>query len=325
MRLISLAIALAACGTAAAPPVVAPAPPAPAPSGPSGPVAHHLDDPDLHREAPRKLLAIDWDKVSATTDAEALALWRQIAPTGDDWDRKLEEIPTDKPVAHALALALLRDGHFACVAPPPVTHACAALPLDAPAPKLDATLDDPCLRRMLALWAFSQLEDADAGAIHDALRAIAALPAPESELVVAAIQAVPEADQDGRFELIGLAAAAGQRDIADRMVGSLDEAHLIAAAGKLHVAGALEVLSAEGHRAAYLAAIIDERLATSARVQAIADVVGASDQLAPDARAALVIATRSPECAVAARAARALVERGTRRSRRRGRRRARSP
>lgn len=299
-----LAIALTACGGAAAP---VPATRAPTPPI-AGPVVHHLTDPDLQPEEPRRLLAIDWAQVAVSSDAEALALWRRIAPTGDDWDRKLEEIPTDRPVARALAGALLRAGHFACAPPPPGT--CAPAPLDTPPPGPTATLDDPCLRRLLALWSLAQLEESDVGGVHDALRAIAALPPPESELVAAAIGALPETDQDGRFELIGLAAAAGQTEIANRMVGTLDEAHLIAAAGTLHVAGALEILSAEGHRAVYLAAITDERMAGSARAQAIAELVGPSDQLAPDARAALITATGSADCAVAARAARALVDRG---------------
>ena len=189
-------------------------------------------------------------------------------------------------------------------------RSCVTQLVDIPEPAPTATFDDPCLRRVLSLWAFSQLDDTDLPAVHDALRALAALPPPESELVVAAIGALPEADQDGRLELIGIAAAVGQLEIANRLVGALDEPHLILGVTKLHLAGALEILSAAGDRAAYLAAITDEQMPPAARAQAIIELVGATDKLVPDARAALVAAAASPACAVAARAAKALADRG---------------
>ena len=41
----------------------------------------------------KPLLAIDWSAVSLTSDDDALALWQRIAPTGDDWSDKLDEMP----------------------------------------------------------------------------------------------------------------------------------------------------------------------------------------------------------------------------------------
>src|SRR5437868_4508413 len=66
-------------------------------------------DPDLHRPPPRKLLDIDWTKVALTDDAAALALWRRIAPTGADWDDRIEEVPA--AAARPLAIALLHGGN----------------------------------------------------------------------------------------------------------------------------------------------------------------------------------------------------------------------
>ena len=153
---------LAACGTPARP-VVAPAhvsEPAPPPA------PHHLDDPDVNRPPPPKLLAgIDWN---------GPVTWEQIAPTGADFEERLEEIP-DVPAADELAVSMLTGGNFACPAPP---SACGA-PVDLPDPAPAATLSDPCLRRLLALWALSRVDDRLLPRVHDALRAIAALPPPE--------------------------------------------------------------------------------------------------------------------------------------------------
>jgi hypothetical protein len=266
--------------------------------------AHEID---LESPPHKHLLAIDWKTVKLDSDADALALWQQIAPTGDDWEAKLDEVPDD--IARPLALALLHDGHFTC-APAPLPNACARTLGDLPAPAETATFAEPCLRRVLALWSFDQLAPGDLPGVRDALRAIAAIPPPESQLVAAAIHAVPEADQDARLELLSIAWRAGQHDLVDAAVGSLDEAHLITAAKAHHLSGALEVLSAEGQRAVYLAAINDEALAPRARTSAIGDLVALDDKLPADLSAALVSAVRSKDCVVAATAARALDQHG---------------
>lgn len=291
-----------ALGCGAAPAGRAPAPvavamPAEAPRAP---------DPDLHRPPPRKLLDIDWQAVALATDADALAVWRRIAPTGADWEDKLEEIPA--AAARPLARAVIRGGDFAC-APPPATAACVKPAYDVPAPSAGAGFDDPCLRRMLGLWALAQVEDDDAASVLPALRAIAALPPPESQLVVAALHAVPEAAQDDRLALIALAWSAGQREVVESVIGKLDDAHLVDAVRKHHIASALELLAVADHRAVYLAAIADEDLASKARLAAITEL-SASLDLGKDARAALVAATKAKDCQVAAAAARALDQAG---------------
>jgi len=269
-------------------------------------------DPELHRTPPPRLLDIDWAKVSLTNDAEALALWHRIAPTGADWEDKLQEIPAEH--TRALALAVLHGGNFTCTKPP--TGDCAKPIYDVAPPADTAGFDDPCLRRLLALWSLASLEQDeqdDIPAVKRALFGIAAIPPPESQLVANAIRFVSEADQETRLEILAIAWRAGQHDLVDAAVGSLDEAHLITAARQHHIAGALDVLSAEGQRAAYIAAINDEALAAHARRSAIVDLVAlvaSGDKLASDLSAALVSAVKSKDCTVAAAAARALHQHG---------------
>ncbi len=273
------------------------------------PDAHPTTTAEPDPERPKKLLEIDWDTTTADSEPAALALWQKIAPTGADWDSKLEEIPVDRPVARQLAIALLHGGNFACRAMP-ATHNCAKQPYEIDVPKETAGLDDPCLRRLLALWSVDQLEDDDLPIVHDALAAILALPPPESQLVAAVLHTFPEAKQDQRLAALATAWAAGQHDLVNAGMGSLDEAHLIAAVHQYHIDGALEVLSAEAHRAVYLEAIADEAMAGKARIQAIGDVVASEDKLVPKTRAAVVAATKSTDCSVAAAAARALDQHG---------------
>lgn len=286
----------------------------PAPSVHEVPVEHErAPDPDLHRPPPAKLLAIDWSSVQLTTDDDALALWERIAPTGEDWSDKLEEIPDDNDIAAKLALALLRSGNFTCV-PPKAPGTCGGPPIDVPDPAPSATLADPCLRRLLALWSIGQLGDAHVDGARDALRAIVAIPPPESELVAAAFSALPETDHAGRLELYAIAFRAGHRELVNGSVGTLDEAHLIEAVQKHHIDGALDLITAESHEPVFLAALADEQLHPHARVQAISELVDAAngDKLRQPVLAAITRATRSPSCQVAAAAAQYLVRSGQR-------------
>lgn len=229
--------------------------------------------------------------------------WDQIAPTGADFEERLDEIP-DVPAADELAVAMLTGGNFACPAPPSVCGA----PVDVPEPAPTATLADPCLRRLLALWALSRVDADMLPRVHDALRAIAALPPPESQLVATAIKAVPEDDQDGRLELLGIAWRAGQHELANSLVSTFDEAHTIAALTKHHISGAIYILAPDLARAALLGAITDEQVTADMRAEAMDELVAADieatgkDRLKPDLEKALIAATKSPDCAVAAAA-----------------------
>ena len=298
---LSALVLLAACGTSpVARPVtprratvsVAPAPVVPLPEGPRKPK-----------------LAIDWASTHVTTDEQALALWRQIAPTGADWDEKLPEIPTDKPIARALAVAMLRGGNFKCPAVI-TTHNCKRHAFDLEPPRPTDGLDAPCLRRLLALWSIDQLEAPDRPAVRAELLDIAQLPPPESQLISAVFQTLNEGDHDEQMLFYETAWHAGQRDLVNAAIGNLDEPHLIAAVTHLHIDGALEILSAEAHRATYLAAVTDEQLAPKARIQAMTELAAAEQKPTFDVTSALIAAAGSPDCAVAAVAARTLDQRG---------------
>jgi hypothetical protein len=306
---LSVALALLGCHGApyepprAAAPVVAPAPASVAAA----------PDPDLHRPPRVPRLAIDWSQVSVASDAEATALWQRIAPTGADWDDKLPEVPA--AFARPLATALLRAGNFTCAVPP--AGPCARPSYDEPPPAPTAGLGDPCLRRVLALWAIdqldSQLDDHDLPAVLPALTAIAAIPPPESQLVEAALRAIPRDDLDARLAVLASAWRAGQHDLVNGALGGLDEPHLIEAVRRHHIAGALEVLAVDDARATYLAAVTDEALDAGTRTMAItelATLATADGKPALDLRAALRAAVGSKDCEVAARAARVLDQQG---------------
>jgi hypothetical protein len=291
--------ALAACGGTpreASRPVVAKAP-APEATG-------HLAE--LESPPPKKLITIDWKTTPLDSDADVLAVWGRVAPTGADYEAKLDEIPED--VTEKLAIALLRSGNFACVSPAPA-NGCTAAPIDVREPAPDATLADPCLRRVLAMWAIGQLDDELPNA-RDALKAIVAIPPPESELVAIALKALPEEQQDARMELFAIAFAAGHRELVNGLLGTLDEPHLIEALTKHHMGGALDLISAESHRDLFVRAITDDKLDGRARVQAISELLAADDKVEKDAHAAIVRATRAADCRVAAMAQAFLVRNG---------------
>ncbi len=281
-------------------------------------------DLDLERAPIPRLLAIDWATTTLATDADALAVWATIAPTGFDWDDKLGEIP--EAAERPLAIAVLRGGNFTCMTPPPAPLAsvrwlapsrardCVAPMFDVRAPAHTAGLSDPCLRRLLALWAIGRLEDDDLPKVRDAFRAIAAIPPPESELVEAVLAAIPETQPALRLELLAIGWRAGQRDVVNAAVGKLDEPHLIEAAVKHRIDGALEVLSADGHRAVYLAAVTDEAFDAKARTKAMFELISVDGSLPADVRGAIVKAASATDCTVAATATRVLEARGDKRS-----------
>ncbi len=265
---------------------------------------------DLEKPTQPKLLDIDWSAVKLATTADALALWARIAPTGLDWEDKLEELP-DR-VERPLAIALLQGGNFTCTPIAPKRD-CAPQPLDEKEPAQSAGFSDPCLRRLLALWAIDKLDDPDLATLRDPLRAIVAIPPPESELVATVLAAIPEDDHATRLELLAIAWRAGQTDVVASGVGKLDEAHLIEAVLKHHIDPAVDVLSAEGHRTTYIAAVTDELLGAKARTRAMQDLAAVDGKPAPDLKTALVKAAASKDCAVAATAARLLEQAGDKR------------
>lgn len=301
--------ALAACGGASR---EAPRPPQPSP--PTSARETPAAEPPPAPAPPPKLLSIAWSKVQLATDADALALWAEIAPTAEDWEAKLDEIPDEGSIASKLALALLREGNFTCAPPSAPAADCAKVRFDVPEPPHAATLADPCLRRLVALWAIVALDEQDLPAALDALRAIAAIPPPESQLVASALDAIPEADLDRRLELLAIARAAGHRELVNTKLDALDDAHLVAAITKHHIDGALDLLTARTHRAVFVAAITDDALPAATRLAAMRELVAVSDDdgaaLGADVEKALVTAARAADCEVAAEAVRQLMNHG---------------
>ncbi len=308
LKSVSLPVVIACVGFAAA----CGAAPTPAPSVPAHvrpalvvhPTAVAPDRPD--DPPPRRWVQIDWSTVQLASDADAIALWQRIAPTGEDWDVKLGEVPT--PIAHQLAIALLHEGNFTCVPPQPIVQQCAAPAIDLGDPAPNATIAEPCLRRWLAVWALGELDESDLPAIHDSLLTLAAMPPPENQLVAAALNFVPSDQGALRLELLGLAAASGHSDLASSSVGGLDNALLTEAATKLHIDGAVEVLSAEANRAVYLAAVADKKLRSITRIASLRDLVEADEannkgKLLPDLQRLLVATTKDADCDIAATAA----------------------
>ncbi len=254
---------------------------------------------------------IDWAALRFDSDADALRLWKQISPTGRDWERKLDELPSNLPIiAHALALAMLRTGKFTCADAP--IRSCDGTIAGVPAPGPRATLADPCLRRQLAIWSFDQLDSQDIPKIRSVLRSMASMPPPESELVAIALRALPTTDIAGRFELIELAWKAGQRELVNQTLGGLDEPRLVDAVLRLHIDGALDLLSVDAHRAVYMKAVLDDQLEPAARVLAINQLSAAHGRLSRDVTRLLVAAAKHRNCAIAAAAARALETHGDR-------------
>jgi hypothetical protein len=271
--------------------------------------APHAIDPDLERVPVPKLLSIDWDHLALGSDADALALWKQIDPHGGDWQEKLYEVPSG-PISQALAMALLRQGNFTCAHSVPVASCPKRTVAELDTPLETADLGDPCLRRSLALWAFDQLGPDNLAQLRPALDAIVAIPPPESDLVEDALRGDHDnPDQSARLDLIVRAWNAGQHDVAGASLGGIDEQHLVEAVRKDHVDAALEILSIQDQRAVFLAAMTDPKLEPKTRVQTIADLFDAQPtEPGSDGRTALLAAVKSTSCEVAAAAAHALVK-----------------
>lgn len=253
--------------------------------------------------APAPLLSIDWSTVQLSDDAAALALWQRIAPTGEDWELRLGELPDDDALLKPLALALLRQGGFAC----PASGRCADAGLSAV--EATATLADPCLRRELALWAFGRLDEEDAVGIADTLVSIAGLAAPEEELVSEAFDLVPAGQDALLLRMNEAARAAGHGELADHSLQWLSPAALEVAARTLHADGAFSLLELGEARELFLAAINDRGLRPATRIS-VMEELAAEEPLSKAVRAALRKASADPRCEIAGTALRLLEHAG---------------
>lgn len=241
--------------------------------------------------------------MSLPDDAAALALWQRIAPTGADWELRLGELPDDDALLKPLALALLRQGGFACPASGPCVGA-GFKAVDAA-----ATLADPCLRRELALWALGRLDEEDAAGIADTLVSLAGLPPPEEELVSEAFELVPQGQDALLLRMNEAARAAGQGELADSSLRWLSAAALEVAARTMHADGAFAHLELPDARELFVAAIGDPRLRPATRIS-VMEELAAEQPLPKSIRVALRKAADDPSCEVAGAALRLLESAG---------------
>ncbi len=301
-------LVVAACGAPAAPPA--------APVAPVTPVA--ADDAPV--DPPRRDAAgIDWASARYGTDDEALALWAQLHLTGANFELRVGELPeAPAGLREAMAKALLRAGGFAC--PVDLGPRCVGSELDREMIDYqfrvipdDATLDDPCMRRVIAFWALDQLDDDTLShELSGDMVALAALPWPERELNRAALYRMQ--DPAVRLNMLAAAKTAGNGEIADEMLGGLSADELRHLAIDLHVDGAVTTLGAdESTLDVFEAAVRDPALRRDTRIAAVRELAGfageAADPKAPAVRraiAALETARGGDDCLVAGVAAGAL-------------------
>ncbi|HUQ07577.1 MAG TPA: hypothetical protein VM261_34020 [Kofleriaceae bacterium] len=220
-----------------------------------------------------------------------------LGPTGATWEETLARVPPER--ARAVAIAFLRQGDFACRAILTEDVGCAStIEVFAPiAP--DATLDDGCLRRLVAGWALDQLEATDVAAVADALAAIVALPHPEQALADAVVALVPPKDDRLRLRLVEAALAAQRDDVADQLLPGLTPGGAAHALVELDRDAALALLGDDASGA--IAAALDNGLSYPAALDALNQL--AVEHLAdPEVLAAVIRQTTSDDCAVAARA-----------------------
>lgn len=256
-----------------------------------------------HDDPPPKRLHIDWSHVVLATDADALALWQQINPTTDDLAAKLGEIPNDAAITKPLARAMLRGGNFAC--PSQVVSIRSAPISELINTPADATLNEPCLRRELALWSIDQLDDDDAVSVGPALVAIAGLPLPDVALPAAAFDLLP-LGPDGDTLTFDMAVAAHRVGRTVPFAGETSPAVLARLLTEHHIVEALLHLTLTDSRSVLLNAINDPQLPVAARLTIVEEItVDAVTPMPPDISAALLRATRDSNCHIASVAARA--------------------
>lgn len=228
--------------------------------------------------APEQPLGIDWAHAKYATDEDALALWAKMGLRGDNFEDRVGMIPESPPaLREAMAKALLRQGNFACPTSPP--PACVDADLDAQLAEdemhevaADATLDDPCMRRVIALWALDELDDDVLGTeLAPDLIALAALPPPEHELNRAALYRIH--DPTMALQAIAAAKAAHNDEVADDNLGGMDVTTLAHAAIDLHVDGAvLQIGADEATLPVFEAAVVDPLLRRDTRVAAVREL-----------------------------------------------------
>jgi hypothetical protein len=239
------------------------------------------------------------------TEAEALALWQQLAPNGENYEDRLAAIPEDEAVRRPLAVALLRQGNFECEA---VVHyeGCGQESVELAPIEPTAGLDEPCLRRRLALWALDEITEDDARTLTEALVGLVELPEPEDELREQAFAVA--VDDEQRLALLAAAKRKDLDELAESEAAKLTTIPAsITALRDLHIDAAAQGLDPVAHRDVLLAALVDAELASETRSTIMSQLAG--DE-APAVTQALVAVVDDEDCGLAMEAAELLASRG---------------
>jgi hypothetical protein len=181
------------------------------------------------------------------------------------------------------------------------------------APTETSTLDDPCLRRRIALWALDQLHDEDTlTSLSDELLFLAGLPPPERELPAAAIAKMPS----GFLTATALweAKAAGNDElVSPHALEGLAHEDLLQAAASLHLDEALLALDPSLETDLYLDALLDDALRPATRLEVI-DLMtseatrAAGAELGYQVRRRLDTLVETDDCTIAAAAQAAIAK-----------------
>jgi hypothetical protein len=239
------------------------------------------------------------------SDEAAAEIWRKIAPTGATLAEKLAAIPADARVTRPLARALLAGGNFACDKVVRVDE-CGDESVSWQELDPKAGLDDPCLRRRLALWALSdgQLSERDLSALAGELQPLTKLPAPEDELPEAVMSLVDGFSKATRLGFLHAAPA----ELAEKHLEGLPAEAMAELYRDDHLDAAAMKLDGKRDRALLLDAVADERLEAPTRnvlLTQIAELKGADV-----AQALGQVADGATDCALAMSAAEELAQRG---------------
>lgn len=239
------------------------------------------------------------------TRDEARALWQQLAPNGENYEDRLAAIPDDEAVRRPMAVALLEQGHFACAAVVEY-HGCGEESEELAPIEPTAGLDEPCLRRRLALWALDAITADDARALTGVLVGLVELPDPEDELRT---QAFAVAVDDGqRLALLAAAKGKGLHELAEAEAAKLTTIPArIQALRELSINAAATGLDPVAHRDVLLGAMVDAELASATRRAIMAQLAHDQD---PAVTRALVEVVDDDDCSLAMEAAELLAARG---------------
>ncbi len=252
--------------------------------------------------------APDWREARIDSDTDAITVWRAIDPTPATWEQKREAIP-DRMRAR-LAVALLRGGNFACKRRRFAPHTCARPPAIAePAP--NATFDDPCFRRRLAMWALDEVGYDELAMLDKPLRAIAMLPRPEDELITKLVTRLSELQNAQFVDLMLAGVDAGWRPSAD--LRNLIPPARDAEARRHHIFRPADQYEVETDRPILMSIARDKTLDAGDRELALEQLHSAiadGQPLPDDLRKLLYKITREPDCAIAQVAVRMLADAG---------------